>query len=260
VDALDGGAVRDRAGLRGASERAEMCRRRRVVGLSRRIPRSRPAPRRAYLALARAEVALASGAPSDALSALDAMDGEGTPLVALLRAQASSALERWDDTTRWLQVARTAALEQGARPLLWRIGVAEGSVNLARRRRLDARRAFDAARADAAELLSTIDEPDLVRAFRSHVDAVAPPAAERTRRQSAKAAYGGLTRRERETAALVADGKSNRLIARSLGIGERTVEGYVAAALSKLGFASRSQLAVWAAQHGLGKPGPSAGS
>jgi len=88
---------------------------------------------------------------------------------------------------------------------------------------------------------------------------VAPPPAERTPGQAAKAAYGGLTRRERDTAALVAQGKSNRAIARSLGIGERTVEGYVAAALSKLGFASRSQIAVWAAEQGLAGPEPGAG-
>ena len=88
---------------------------------------------------------------------------------------------------------------------------------------------------------------------------MAPPAAERTTRQAAKAAHGGLTRREREAAALIAHGKSNKAIARTLGIGERTVEGYVAAALSKLGFKSRSQLAVWAAEQGLGKPGSRVG-
>ena len=100
----------------------------------------------------------------------------------------------------------------------------------------------------------TLDEPALVTAFRSHVDTLAPPPAQRTSRQSAKAAYGGLTRRERDTAALVAQGKSNRAIARSLGIGERTVEGYVAAALAKLGFTSRSQIAVWATEQGLAAP------
>jgi DNA-binding NarL/FixJ family response regulator len=46
-----------------------------------------------------------------------------------------------------------------------------------------------------------------------------------------------LTRRERDVAELIARGKTNRAIARELGIGERTVEGYVAAALSKLSFA-----------------------
>ncbi|HEY8794661.1 MAG TPA: LuxR C-terminal-related transcriptional regulator, partial [Gemmatimonadaceae bacterium] len=79
----------------------------------------------------------------------------------------------------------------------------------------------------------------------------APP--ERTPALAAKAAHGGLTRRERDTAALVAQGKPNRTIARQLGIGERTVEGYVASALAKLSFASRTQLAVWAAEQGLAR-------
>jgi non-specific serine/threonine protein kinase len=73
----------------------------------------------------------------------------------------------------------------------------------------------------------------------------------RTTRQAAKATFGGLTRRERDTAGLVAQGKPNRAIARTLGIGERTVEGYVASALAKLDFTSRTQLAVWAAEQGL---------
>jgi DNA-binding NarL/FixJ family response regulator len=75
----------------------------------------------------------------------------------------------------------------------------------------------------------------------------------------AAAAHGGLTRRERDTAALVAHGKSNRAIARALGIGERTVESHVAGALSKLGFTSRSQLGVWAVAQGLAAPEPAAG-
>ena len=38
------------------------------------------------------------------------------------------------------------------------------------------------------------------------------------------------------------------------GIGERTVEGYVAGALGKLGFDSRTQLATWAVSRGLLAP------
>ncbi len=60
-----------------------------------------------------------------------------------------------------------------------------------------------------------------------------------------------LTRREREVAALVARGASNREIADALVIGERTVEMHVGHALSKIGASSRTQLAVWAVEHGL---------
>ena len=214
---------------------------------------------RRYVALARAEVALAAGAPSDALAALDAGEAVRTPCAALLFASASAALERWDDAATWQSAARAEARRQEARPLLWRIGAAEGAVQLAQRNRSEARRSFDAARAAAAALVDSLDEPALVTAFQAHVDAVAPPPAARTRRQRAKAAHGGLTRREQDTAALVAHGKSTRAIARTLGIGERTVEGYVAAALSKLGFGSRSQLAVWAVAQGLAAAEPNTG-
>jgi DNA-binding CsgD family transcriptional regulator/tetratricopeptide (TPR) repeat protein len=204
-----------------------------------------------HLALARAEVALAAKAPSDALAVLNEREAVRTPRAALLRAYASIAMERWADATKWLHAARNEARLQEARPLLWRIDAAEGAVQMAQRHRLAARRSYDAARATAAELVSALDEPALVTAFRAHVDSVAPPSVARTPRQAAKAAHGGLTRRERDTAALVAQGKSNRAIAKTLGIGERTVEGYVAGALAKLGFASRSQLAVWAVAQGL---------
>ena len=126
-------------------------------------------------------------------------------------------------------------------------------MHLGQRRRLEARRSFDTARAIAREIEAELDEPALVTAFRAGVDRLAPPPPERTPAHAAKAAHGGLTRRERDTAALVAQGKSNRAIARQLGIGERTVEGYVASALAKLGFSSRTQIAVWAAEQGLAR-------
>jgi DNA-binding NarL/FixJ family response regulator len=62
---------------------------------------------------------------------------------------------------------------------------------------------------------------------------------------------GGLTRRERDVAGLIAAGRSNRQIAEELVISEGTVEVHVKHILSKLAFRSRSQVAVWASQHGL---------
>ena len=57
----------------------------------------------------------------------------------------------------------------------------------------------------------------------------------------------GLTRREREVAALVAEGLTNREIAARLVVAQRTAEGHVENILSKLGFTSRSQVAAWLA-------------
>ncbi|MFJ8026805.1 ATP-binding protein [Streptomyces sp. NPDC096311] len=56
-----------------------------------------------------------------------------------------------------------------------------------------------------------------------------------------------LTRREREVAALVAQGLSNRRIAESLVLSPRTVDGHVERILAKLGFGSRAQVAAWVA-------------
>ncbi|TMR25277.1 tetratricopeptide repeat protein [Nonomuraea turkmeniaca] len=54
-----------------------------------------------------------------------------------------------------------------------------------------------------------------------------------------------LTRREREIAALVAQGMSNKEIAASLVIAQRTAEAHVEHILCKLGFTSRTQIAAW---------------
>ncbi|MFG1603828.1 ATP-binding protein [Actinoplanes sp. NPDC049265] len=56
-----------------------------------------------------------------------------------------------------------------------------------------------------------------------------------------------LTKREREVAALIAEGLSNRDIAARLVVAQRTAEGHVENILSKLGFTSRAQVAGWLA-------------
>lgn len=55
-----------------------------------------------------------------------------------------------------------------------------------------------------------------------------------------------LTRREAEVAELIAEGLTNQQIADRLVVALRTAEGHVERILSKLGFTSRSQVAVWA--------------
>jgi predicted ATPase/DNA-binding CsgD family transcriptional regulator len=58
-----------------------------------------------------------------------------------------------------------------------------------------------------------------------------------------------LTRRETEIAHLVAQGLSNKEIAATLVIAQRTAEGHIEHILSKLGFTSRAQVAVWVLEH-----------
>ena len=62
---------------------------------------------------------------------------------------------------------------------------------------------------------------------------------------------GPLTPREREVAALVAGGLSNRAIAAQLVITEATTERHLRNIFDKLGLTSRAQLAVWSHEHGL---------
>ncbi|MEU8266298.1 LuxR C-terminal-related transcriptional regulator [Sphaerisporangium sp. NPDC049002] len=64
-----------------------------------------------------------------------------------------------------------------------------------------------------------------------------------------------LTRRETEIARLVARGLSNKEIAATLIIAQRTAEGHIEHILSKLGFHSRAQVAVWAAEQSRGGDG-----
>lgn len=54
-----------------------------------------------------------------------------------------------------------------------------------------------------------------------------------------------LTRRESQVAELVAEGLTNKAIAARLTIAQRTAENHVERILDKLGFTSRTQLAVW---------------
>jgi non-specific serine/threonine protein kinase len=69
--------------------------------------------------------------------------------------------------------------------------------------------------------------------------------------QTEKKRVGGLTRREREAAVLIAEGKSNRDIAEAMTVTEKTVEAYVTRILRKLGFDSRVQIAIWVIDNDL---------
>lgn len=60
-----------------------------------------------------------------------------------------------------------------------------------------------------------------------------------------------LTGREREVLALLGEGLTNRLIARHLGVSEKTVKTHVSHVLAKLDLADRTQAALLAAREGL---------
>jgi len=111
-----------------------------------------------------------------------------------------------------------------------------------------------AVQAGAAGFLYKDVDPDaLVRAIRSVHDGhtlLAPEAAGSLLRSGAAApavqGIGALTAREREVLAQIADGRSNREIARLLRVSEKTVKTHVSSVLAKLGVADRTQAALLA--------------
>lgn len=62
---------------------------------------------------------------------------------------------------------------------------------------------------------------------------------------------GNLTDREREVLHHIADGRSNREIARALVLSEKTVKTHVSNILMKLDVSDRTQAALWAVRHGI---------
>ena len=118
-----------------------------------------------------------------------------------------------------------------------------------------------AVRAGAAGyLLKDVQPPELVGAIRAvHAGeallapAVATMLVEQLAAEDGEGAPRGeqLTPREREVLALLARGRANKVIARDLGVSERTVKTHVSNILGKLNLTDRTQAAVYAVRHGI---------
>jgi DNA-binding NarL/FixJ family response regulator len=130
---------------------------------------------------------------------------------------------------------------------------------------VDRERVVDALRAGAiGYLLKDAPGEEIVRAIRDasrgqprlhatvtrrlmeQVAAPAPPPVEAPPSPAA-----GLTSRELEVLRLIAEGMSNKEIARALGTSDRTVKSHVSNVLSKLGVLDRTQAALFAIRAGL---------
>ena len=120
-----------------------------------------------------------------------------------------------------------------------------------------------AVRSGAAGVLYKDVDPDaLVRAIRSVHDGhllLAPEAAGPLVRSAGTWGPGtpgggldALTSREREVLAELTKGRSNREIARALGVSEKTVKAHVSSVLAKLGVQDRTQAALLAVRHERG--------
>jgi DNA-binding CsgD family transcriptional regulator len=169
----------------------------------------------------------------------------------LLRGEALSALSEPAKAEAALRLAQRAAVEQGALPGLWRAHAALGKHYLRFKQRTLANTEFEQARAFIGGLAERIPAESLREQFLRQSRRLAPPAAPPPLKTGGRREFGGLTERERETVALIAEGKSNREIAAHLVVSDETVKTHVSHILSKLGLRSRTQIAAWAIQHGL---------
>ena len=121
---------------------------------------------------------------------------------------------------------------------------------------------FDAISAGAAGyVLKQIGGDDLVRSIErvgrgealldpSLVQKVFARVREAARKEEA-AAFAELTDQELRVLAQVAEGKTNREIAKALYLGEGTVRNYVSSILSKLSLTNRAEAAAYAVEHNL---------
>jgi DNA-binding NarL/FixJ family response regulator len=114
-------------------------------------------------------------------------------------------------------------------------------------------RALDAGA--AGYLLKDAEPAELARAIEAAARGEAPldPKAARAllsaRRTPSPAE--GLSERELEVLAMVAEGLPNKLIARDLAISEKTVKAHLTSVYRQIGVTDRTQAALWAQRHGI---------
>jgi DNA-binding CsgD family transcriptional regulator/tetratricopeptide (TPR) repeat protein len=115
-------------------------------------------------------------------------------------------------------------------------------------------RAWSSDDADLKNALAGLDELDAsaaAAAVRRRMKELGVKAIPRGPRAATRAAPAGLTPREQEVLALLADGLPDREISERLFISERTVHHHVSAVLSKMGVSSRTAAAREAARMGI---------
>jgi DNA-binding NarL/FixJ family response regulator len=209
-----------------------------------------------HMACARAELLLATRsyeAVPDLVQRLERAvwpDGRCSRLT-LLRAAALLFLKRLEAAQTTVERVLVSCPAE-PRILRWRAQVLHGRVLAAQGRRSEAAQAFRSSRATAEAVAAGIEDEEIAQTFLARaarrLPQVRPEAVERSR---ARERFGGLTEREREVAVLIAAGRSNREVATTLVLSERTVAVHVANILAKLGFTSRTQIAALATANGL---------
>jgi len=176
---------------------------------------------------------------------------EASPRRGVMHFKSLLALKRLEEAAEALEDAKLGAEQRQAPSILWRIHRSLGRVYHLLKREDQAQAEWSAAREIIAKLASTIDETALREHFLGTALASFPQGKPLSQEAVTSSRYGGLSAREREVAALVAQGRSNREIAASLVVSERTAEAHVSNILGKLGFTTRAQIAAWAVEKGL---------
>jgi len=178
---------------------------------------------------------------------------QAIPHLLKLKGEALMALSHLDEAVEALEDARHGAMARYALPVLWTIHRSLGQAYQLLHRKDQARQERAAGRQLIEELAMTIDDTSLRDEFKREALDSFPQQKPPLLRETARHAFGGLTAREREVAALIAQGKTSKEIANLLVVSERTSEGHVSNILGKLGFTSRAQIAAWVVEKGLAK-------
>ncbi|HEY6409270.1 MAG TPA: response regulator transcription factor, partial [Ktedonobacteraceae bacterium] len=210
-----------------------------------------------------AELCLEQGEPNETLRWVQYLlvpqyAGRGNAAALHLKGEALATLDRRKEAEEALHEAGFWAAQVQAPLLAWRIHATWGRLLHAHRNREAARAQFEQASTIIEMLAASLAATN--EGLR-HSFLTAPPvqttlaAASRMRTSNQQEAhrYAGLTTREREVAALIVQGKSNREIANALVLSQRTVATHVRNLLVKLNVTSRAQVAAWASEKGLGK-------
>ncbi|MCI0552313.1 MAG: LuxR C-terminal-related transcriptional regulator, partial [Anaerolineae bacterium] len=209
---------------------------------------------------AKGNLLLAENKPADALriadQLLDSRSGEDLiqPIPALLKlkGEAWMALDQLEKAERDLEQAKQGAEQREAHPLLWQIHCLLGWLHKKQKNTEKMEKEFASAHQTLRNLETNIEDEELKENFIRTAYETLPKEKTISKRQSEAEKFGGLTPREREVTRYLSEGKSNREIAEKLVLSERTVENHVGNILTKLGFTSRSQIAIWAVEKGLG--------
>jgi DNA-binding CsgD family transcriptional regulator/tetratricopeptide (TPR) repeat protein len=206
----------------------------------------------AEVALGIAEQLLASTPGTlGTLGTLGASEKQPIPWLLKLKGEALGALSRREEAIHSLEAARSGALMRHERPTVWQIDQSLGRCY--RRLKQDdlSRRHFALAREGIMSLAETVGGDGLREHFLQIALSTLPRGKAVSPNRAAKAAFGGLTERERAVMRLVAEGKTNHEIAGTLVVTKRTIETHINNITHKLALTSRAQLVVWAIEHGL---------